>query len=405
MVREPETLYTKGCGKYYDDNSTAAIYSKMVSDLMQETTEDQLVPEDNSAYPMQQGADQNTVHDFIEAQSANPQTVKGDTGGVENILPGDTAADLSSLHDDEYHAISQNNIASPITVLWLMQNYEAAKGMSLAFSTVYEHYLCHCKENKLIPVNQSLFGKLFRSVFLGLNTRRIGTRCNTKYYYYGIRVIPGSALSNLLDGSKSAVHQQTSPEESNTILSGSESCGNGTQKIENEYVQNTYNPVSSDHSYSTPLYPHQNEFLGQSEPVSEFPDTTFPLGVDLGQSKPVSEFPDTFPLGLDLGQSEAVSEFPDTIFPLGLDLGQSKPVSEFPDIFPLGLDLGQSEAVSKFPDKFPLGLDLGQSKPVSEFPDTFPLGLDLGQSESVSEFPDATSPLGLDLPDEYLLEL
>ena len=44
------------------------------------------------------------------------------------------------------------------------------------------------------PVNAASFGKLIRSVFLGLRTRRIGTRGNSKYHYYGIRVKPNSIL-------------------------------------------------------------------------------------------------------------------------------------------------------------------------------------------------------------------
>ena len=43
-------------------------------------------------------------------------------------------------------------------------------------------------ETKQEPVNAASFGKLIRSVFLGLRTRRIGTRGNSKYHYYGIRV-------------------------------------------------------------------------------------------------------------------------------------------------------------------------------------------------------------------------
>jgi hypothetical protein len=303
MIREPGAIYTTEYGRYYPENTTAAIYSKMVSDLMQDTTEEQLLPQDNSAYLTEQGVSQHTAYEFIGAQSANPQTEKGvgqhtayefigrqsanpqtqkgDVAGVENVLPGNTTADSSSLYDGGPHEFSQTTIASPITVLWLMQNYEAAQGMALSFSTVYKHYLSHCKENKLNPVNQSLFGKLFRSVFLGLKTRRIGTRYNTKYYYYGIRVIPGSALNNLSEDAKSPVHQQTSSEESNTIPSGSDNCGNGTQEIENQCAQNIYHSASSDHSYSSQEYLNHQQFLGQSGAMSDFPDLTFPLGFDI----------------------------------------------------------------------------------------------------------------------------
>ncbi len=61
-------------------------------------------------------------------------------------------------------------------------------------STLYNHYMRHCNEQKLDAVNAASFGKLIRSVFNGLRTRRLGTRGNSKYHYYGIRIKPGSTL-------------------------------------------------------------------------------------------------------------------------------------------------------------------------------------------------------------------
>jgi hypothetical protein len=43
-------------------------------------------------------------------------------------------------------------------------------------------------------VNQASFGKLIRSVFPNLKTRRLGTRGNSKYHYYGIKVKDDSKL-------------------------------------------------------------------------------------------------------------------------------------------------------------------------------------------------------------------
>ncbi len=59
---------------------------------------------------------------------------------------------------------------------WLLDNYETAEGVSLPRSTLYNHYLRHCQEQKLDPVNAASFGKLIRSIFMGLRTRRLGTR-------------------------------------------------------------------------------------------------------------------------------------------------------------------------------------------------------------------------------------
>lgn len=64
----------------------------------------------------------------------------------------------------------------PSQLQWLLDNYETAEGVSLPRSTLYNHYLRHCQEQKLDPVNAASFGKLIRSIFMGLRTRRLGTR-------------------------------------------------------------------------------------------------------------------------------------------------------------------------------------------------------------------------------------
>ena len=61
-------------------------------------------------------------------------------------------------------------------IQWLLENYETAEGVSLPRSTLYNHYLRHCAANKIDAVNAASFGKLIRSVFIGLKTRRLGTR-------------------------------------------------------------------------------------------------------------------------------------------------------------------------------------------------------------------------------------
>lgn len=72
-------------------------------------------------------------------------------------------------------------------------------------STLYNHYMRHCNDNKLDAVNAASFGKLIRSVFTGLRTRRLGTRGNSKYHYYGIRIKPGSSLNNIVVDEKPTI--------------------------------------------------------------------------------------------------------------------------------------------------------------------------------------------------------
>jgi hypothetical protein len=87
----------------------------------------------------------------------------------------------------------------------LIDNFEPAEGCSLRRSTLYNYYLHHCTEQKIEPVNPASFGKLIRSVFLGLRTRRLGTRGNSKYHYYGIRVKVTSPLNQIADDTALAI--------------------------------------------------------------------------------------------------------------------------------------------------------------------------------------------------------
>ncbi|XP_035783156.1 DNA-binding protein RFX2-like isoform X3 [Anopheles albimanus] len=123
---------------------------------------------------------------------------------------------------------AQQSDSSPqnMTMNWLVENYETADGVSLPRSTLYNHYMWHCNENKLDAVNAASFGKLIRNVFSGLRTRRLGTRGNSKYHYYGIRIKPTSPLVNAMDckpqhsGQLMGGHQQQ--------LGNGHGCGGGS---------------------------------------------------------------------------------------------------------------------------------------------------------------------------------
>lgn len=105
----------------------------------------------------------------------------------------------STSENESPPSLTHATRVSPATVAWLMENYETAEGVSLPRSTLYNHYMRHCNDNKLDAVNAASFGKLIRSVFMGLRTRRLGTRGNSKYHYYGIRIKPGSNLNNQIE--------------------------------------------------------------------------------------------------------------------------------------------------------------------------------------------------------------
>jgi len=90
------------------------------------------------------------------------------------------------------HYVSHSKLQSPLTIQWLNENYEVSDGVSLPRSALYSHYLDFCEKNNLSPVNAASFGKIIRHTFPNLKTRRLGTRGQSKYHYYGITIKPTS---------------------------------------------------------------------------------------------------------------------------------------------------------------------------------------------------------------------
>ncbi|KAM6972515.1 MHC class II regulatory factor RFX1 [Aplochiton taeniatus] len=122
----------------------------------------------------------------------------GTTGGGGYVIQGEYVLEGRGGGGGQTYS-NPNSRAPPATVQWLCENYEGAEGVSLPRCTLYCHYLLHCQEHKLEPVNAASFGKLIRSVFIGLRTRRLGTRGNSKYHYYGLRIKASSPLLRLMD--------------------------------------------------------------------------------------------------------------------------------------------------------------------------------------------------------------
>ena len=76
------------------------------------------------------------------------------------------------------------------TVLWLLSNFENKEDTdtSIARFTMYYFYYRHCQLEKIEPTNAASYGKLLKSVFPSIKTRRLGHRGHSKYHYYGIKV-------------------------------------------------------------------------------------------------------------------------------------------------------------------------------------------------------------------------
>ncbi|XP_019744292.1 MHC class II regulatory factor RFX1a isoform X5 [Hippocampus comes] len=179
--------------------------------------------------------------------------------------------------------------ASPATVQWLLDNYETAEGVSLPRSTLYCHYLLHCQEQKLEPVNAASFGKLIRSVFMGLRTRRLGTRGNSKYHYYGLRIKAGSSLLRLMEDQQHlAMRQQPfSQKQRLKPVHKVEGMTNGTASGAGQ--QQLQQQGSGQVDISTQVQQYQ-QFLDATRTLPEFPDIDLqgkspPEGIELDHIK------------------------------------------------------------------------------------------------------------------------
>ncbi|KAM6957559.1 MHC class II regulatory factor RFX1a isoform 2-T2 [Aplochiton taeniatus] len=169
---------------------------------------------------------------------------------------------------------------------WLLDNYETAEGVSLPRSTLYCHYLLHCQEHKLEPVNAASFGKLIRSVFMGLRTRRLGTRGNSKYHYYGLRIKASSSLVRLMEDQQHlAMRQQPfSQKQRLKPVQKVEGMTNGTATGTGQQQQGS---GLSDISAQVQQY---QQFLDATRTLPEFPDIdlqgkALPEGIELEHIK------------------------------------------------------------------------------------------------------------------------
>ncbi|KAJ8911375.1 hypothetical protein NQ315_014206 [Exocentrus adspersus] len=261
-VGESATLYPianagQGQGQYYAATNSG---TTTVTGTVGYTTT-------GGQYVVQHAVD---AESLIPANRVSPQTTNAETNYVATATvhatqsPGQVVAG-----EDVGSALGHATRVSPATVQWLLENYETAEGVSLPRSTLYAHYLRHCAENKLEPVNAASFGKLIRSVFLGLRTRRLGTRGNSKYHYYGIRVKPGSSLMNMEDPS------------SRVVLTTTNSSG----KAQGTVRPFKRNSDPSDSSVSNNGLSQHVTYLGDgSSAIPAFPDINFskPLPDDCG---------------------------------------------------------------------------------------------------------------------------
>lgn len=200
----PETpIYTQTAGtSYYEASGTAAQVSTPATS--QTVASSGSVPMYVSGSPIVASSSSSEAGASNSSVGAGGNGGGGSGGGGGGSSGGGSGAGTYVIQGgymlgNASQSYSHTTRASPATVQWLLDNYETAEGVSLPRSTLYCHYLLHCQEQKLEPVNAASFGKLIRSVFMGLRTRRLGTRGNSKYHYYGLRIKASSPLLRLME--------------------------------------------------------------------------------------------------------------------------------------------------------------------------------------------------------------
>ncbi|XP_032394027.1 MHC class II regulatory factor RFX1 isoform X1 [Etheostoma spectabile] len=192
-------------------------------------------PSSSSSYYEATPSSESDITGSVTSQPVSVATAGANSGGAATggggyVIQGGYVLGGTAAGGGGQSYTSPNARAPPATVQWLCDNYEGAEGVSLPRCTLYYHYLLHCQEQKLEPVNAASFGKLIRSVFMGLRTRRLGTRGNSKYHYYGLRIKSGSPLLRLMDEQQHMAMRQQPFSQKNRIkpLQKSQGITNGT---------------------------------------------------------------------------------------------------------------------------------------------------------------------------------
>nr|XP_055063359.1 transcription factor RFX3 isoform X1 [Misgurnus anguillicaudatus] len=266
---EPQQLYNQNnAGNYFDTQGNSAQVSTVV-----------------------------TTHSMSNNGNGNGALAMGLSGGQIISSSGAYLIGGNSMDGSAPHTAAQSTRASPATIemaietlqkseglssqrssllnshlQWLLDNYETAEGVSLPRSTLYNHYLRHCQEQKLDPVNAASFGKLIRSIFMGLRTRRLGTRGNSKYHYYGIRVKPDSPLNRLQEDMQYMALRQQPVQQKQRFKP--------LQKVDGMTGENfssgQHTPTTAEQNFIAQSQHHQ-QFLDASRALPEF------VELDLGE--------------------------------------------------------------------------------------------------------------------------
>lgn len=75
-------------------------------------------------------------------------------------------------------------------LLWLMKNCKAESNSYVPRSRIFSQYAASCAQCTLKPLSQATLGKLIRTIFPEITTRRLGMRGQSKYHYCNLVLLP-----------------------------------------------------------------------------------------------------------------------------------------------------------------------------------------------------------------------
>ncbi|KAL0084792.1 RFX DNA-binding domain-containing protein [Phycomyces blakesleeanus] len=121
--------------------------------------------------------------------SRSRQQSVSDISSIEGISEDNREIREGSLQAETELGLSATDRATSDRVTkWVKSNYEYEHEHNVPRSGMYDHYKNQCDSQGIEPVNSATFGKLIRTVFPGIKTRRLGTRGQSKYHYCNIRL-------------------------------------------------------------------------------------------------------------------------------------------------------------------------------------------------------------------------
>nr|XP_042911465.1 transcription factor RFX3 isoform X1 [Parasteatoda tepidariorum] len=217
------------CAQYVDEGGGTNVFSTLSNQMT--TFSIYTAPESANMYTPNTTAYYNTNNSSESYSEVNicedPQSFSEDQEDV--------------FHVDGNVTESENNMScypssrlSAASMRWLIDNYEMSDGMSVPRSTMYTQYFKYCREQKMEPLNAASFGKLIRMVFNGLRTRRLGTRGNSKYHYYGIRLKPTSSINKAMEDIGNTTYRHNSFTQMRRLKSDAKTECNGKRLFQPE---------------------------------------------------------------------------------------------------------------------------------------------------------------------------